>query len=92
MSQFYVDVGGLNGMYNMLARAAGDASDTLDYTKAHCDLDWNAEGLLMILMGPHEHLYENRMSPQQRAAYEREAERLRRSPAADDDTAIGDDR
>jgi hypothetical protein len=44
MSQFYVDVGGLNGVYNVLARAAGDASDTLDYTKAHCDLDWNAEG------------------------------------------------
>jgi hypothetical protein len=59
MGQFYVDVGGLNGVYNMLARASGDASDTLDYTKAHCDLDWNAEGLLMILMGPHEHAYEN---------------------------------
>ena len=34
----------------------------------------------------------SRMSPEQRAAYEREAERLRRSPAADDHTAIGDDR
>ena len=59
MGQFFVSPAGLNDLYNLLVRAAGDASDTLDYTKTHADLSWDAEGLLMMLMGPHEHAYEN---------------------------------
>lgn len=59
MTGFAVDPAGLNGLYNQLARAADAAHDTLDYTRRQCDLDWNAEGLLMILLGPHEHAYAN---------------------------------
>ena len=59
MTGFSVDPGGLNGLYNLLARAADAAYDTLDYTRRQCDLPWNAEGLLMILLGPHEHAYAN---------------------------------
>lgn len=59
MTGFSMDPAGLNGLYNQLARAADDARDTLDYTRRQCDLDWTAEGLLMILLGPHEHAYAN---------------------------------
>lgn len=57
--EFYVDAGGLDGLYNQLVRASGDAADTLEYTKRHCDLSWDAEGLIMIFMGPHDHAYES---------------------------------
>ena len=59
MTGFSMDPAGLNGLYNLLARASDAAHDTLDYTKRQCDLEWNAEGLLMILLGPHEHAYAN---------------------------------
>ncbi len=59
MTQFYVDAPGLTGLYNQFARAAGDATDTLAYTRQHCDLGWDAEGLLMMLMGPHKHTYDS---------------------------------
>jgi len=59
MTGFSMDPAGLNGLYNQLVRASDDAHDTLDYTRRQCDLDWNAEGLLMILLGPHEHAYAN---------------------------------
>jgi hypothetical protein len=57
MSGFYVDVAGLNGLYNQLVRASRDASDTLSYTKQHCDMPAVSEGFLMILMGPHAETY-----------------------------------
>lgn len=59
MNQFYVDSPGLNNLYNQLVRASGDALDTLDYTRKHCDLDFPSEGLLMMFMGPHQYAYEN---------------------------------
>ncbi len=57
MSEFYVDAGGLNGLYNQFVRAAGDASDTLDYTRQHCDLPVVSEGFLMMVIGPHHEAY-----------------------------------
>lgn len=59
MSEFYVDAGGLNGLYNLLVRASGDARDTLDYTKKHCDMPAASEGYLMMLIGPHKIAYDN---------------------------------
>jgi hypothetical protein len=59
MNGFYVDVDGLNGLYNQLVRASQDASDTLRYTKQHCDLGAVSVGLLMIPMGPHRKAYQN---------------------------------
>ncbi|GGQ87374.1 hypothetical protein [Couchioplanes azureus] len=58
MSEFYVDAAGLNSLYNVLARASGDAADTLDYTKKHCDLSFSDVGLIMRLISPHKHAYE----------------------------------
>jgi uncharacterized protein YukE len=58
MSEFFVDPGGLAGLSGQLARASDDAYDTLDYTKRQCDLSWHAEGLLMMLIGPHERVYD----------------------------------
>jgi hypothetical protein len=57
MSEFYVDAGGLNGLYNQLVRASGDASDTLSYTQQHCDLPLVAQGFLMMVIGPHREAY-----------------------------------
>jgi uncharacterized protein YukE len=54
-----VNAPGLDGLYNHFVREAGDATDALAYTRRHCDLDWDAEGLLMMLMGPHKHTYES---------------------------------
>jgi uncharacterized protein YukE len=59
MTEFYVDPAGLGRLTAQLARASDDAGATLDYTRQHCDLAWNAEGLLMIAIGPHEHVYGN---------------------------------
>lgn len=58
MSEFSVDAAGLSGLSRLLSRASDDAFDVLDYTKRQCGMDWRAEGLLMKLMGPHEHAYE----------------------------------
>jgi hypothetical protein len=57
MSEFSLDAAGLTGLSRQLARAADDAFDVLDYTKRQCDLDWPAEGLLMKMLGPHDHVY-----------------------------------
>ncbi len=53
MTEFYVDAPGPTGLYNQFARASGDASDALAPAGKHCHLDWDAEGLLVMLMGPH---------------------------------------
>jgi len=45
----------LSGLSRLLSRASDDAFDVLDYTRRQCGLDWRAEGLLMKLVGPHEH-------------------------------------
>jgi hypothetical protein len=57
MSEFSVDAAGLSGLSRLLSRASDDAFDVLDYAKRQCDLDWRAEGLLLKLLGPHEHAY-----------------------------------
>ncbi|MEV6847549.1 hypothetical protein [Actinoplanes sp. NPDC051411] len=57
MTEFSVDAAGLSGLSRLLSRASDDAFDVLDYTKRQCDLGWRAEGLLMKLVGPHEHAY-----------------------------------
>jgi hypothetical protein len=59
MSEFFVDAQGLNGLYNQLLRASHSASDTVDYTRRHCDLSVMAEGYLMIMLGPHAVAYAN---------------------------------
>ncbi|MFI6071775.1 hypothetical protein ACIA5C_09320 [Actinoplanes sp. NPDC051343] len=59
MSEFSVDAAGLSGLSRLLSRASDDAFDVLDYTKRQCGLDWRAEGLLMKLVGPHEHAYQS---------------------------------
>lgn len=58
MTAFYVDAGGLNGLYNQLVRASGDAADTGDYLKQHCDLPAVSEGFLMMVIGPHKETYD----------------------------------
>ncbi|MFE9960507.1 hypothetical protein [Micromonospora sp. NPDC005299] len=58
MSGFYVDPNGLNGLYNLLHRASGDAADILGYTTRHCDLTFDQEGLLFMLAGPHHAAYQ----------------------------------
>ncbi|HEY0530851.1 MAG TPA: hypothetical protein VGD29_04555 [Actinoplanes sp.] len=57
MSEFSLNAAGLSGLSRLLSRASDDAFDVLDYTKRQCDLGWRAEGLLMKLVGPHEHAY-----------------------------------
>ena len=59
MSEFFVDAHGLNGLYNQLLRASRSASDTVDYTKRHCDLSIMTEGYLMVMLGPHAVAYAN---------------------------------
>ena len=49
MNDFYVDPSGLRALSGQLARAAGDARDTLDYTRRHCELSWDRRGLLMLV-------------------------------------------
>ncbi|MEV4629344.1 hypothetical protein AB0J90_24090 [Micromonospora sp. NPDC049523] len=58
MSGFYVDPAGLNGLYNLLHRASGDAEETLRYTNTHCQMEFDEEGLLFYLGGPHSEAYE----------------------------------
>ncbi|MEU3454062.1 hypothetical protein ABZ671_10710 [Micromonospora sp. NPDC006766] len=58
MSGFFVDPNGLNGLYNLLHRASGDAADVLEYTKRHCDLIFGQEGLLLHVAGPHHTAYQ----------------------------------
>lgn len=56
-NEFSRDAAGLSGLARQLSRASGDAFDVLDWTKRQCDPDWRAEGLLLRLIGPHEHAY-----------------------------------
>jgi hypothetical protein len=57
VGEFYVDVDGLNGLYNALVRASGDAADALAFTRRHCDLNFAQVGLIMRLISPHYHAY-----------------------------------
>jgi hypothetical protein len=57
MSGFYVDPVGLDGLYNLLHRASGDANDTLRYTVQHCELEFDQQGMIFILNGPHRTAY-----------------------------------
>jgi hypothetical protein len=57
MTDFSLEAAGLSALSRLLSRASDDAFDVLDYTKRQCDLDWRAEGLLMKLLGPHDHAY-----------------------------------
>ena len=59
MAEFYVDAQGMTGLYNQLVRASQDATQTVEYTKRHCDLPIMAEGYLMIMLGPHAAAYAN---------------------------------
>jgi hypothetical protein len=57
MTDFYVDVHGPDGLYNQLVRASQDATQTVEYTKRHCDLSITAEGFLLVMLGPHAKAY-----------------------------------
>ncbi len=57
MNDFFVDPSGLRALSGLLARAAGDARDTLDYTRRHCSLSWDRRGLLMLVADPHGKAY-----------------------------------
>jgi hypothetical protein len=57
MNEFSLDAAGAGGLERLLARASDDAFDVLDYAKRQCAMDWQAEGLLLKLIGPHEHAY-----------------------------------
>lgn len=57
MSGFYADLAGLSGLHGLFHRASDDAADTLHYTKRHCDLTFDQEGLLFMLAGPHHAAY-----------------------------------
>ncbi|MBL7253375.1 hypothetical protein [Paractinoplanes lichenicola] len=59
MTEFFVDPNGMNGLYNQLVRASGDATDILGYTRQHCDLPAVTEGFLMMVIGPHKEAYES---------------------------------
>ncbi|WBB91447.1 hypothetical protein [Verrucosispora sp. WMMC514] len=61
MSGFYVDVNGMDGVYNVLHRASQDAAEGLHYMTRHCDLTFDQEGLIFMLAGPHQTAY-RRMS------------------------------
>jgi hypothetical protein len=56
---FYIDPAGMDGLYNLLTRASGDAADTLAYTGKHCDIDFLEEGYIFMLAGPHARAYES---------------------------------
>lgn len=58
MSGFHVDPIGLDGLYNILRRAASDVEDVKRYTAANCDLDFGQQGLLAYLAGPHQIAYQ----------------------------------
>lgn len=53
VTEFFVDAHGLTGLYNLLLRASEDATQTVEYTKRHCDLSAPTEGYLMVMLGPH---------------------------------------
>ncbi|MFC4997451.1 type VII secretion target [Dactylosporangium cerinum] len=57
MNDFHVDPSGLRALSGQLARAGGDARDTLDYTRRHCSLSWDRRGLLMLVADPHGKAY-----------------------------------
>jgi uncharacterized protein YukE len=59
MADLYVDVPGLNGLYNQLQRAQGDAADALDHVRKHCDLPVVDVGYIQLLIGPHGRAYRN---------------------------------
>jgi hypothetical protein len=57
VNDFHVDPSGLRALSGQLARAGGDARDTLDYTRRHCTLSWDRRGLLMLVADPHGKAY-----------------------------------
>jgi hypothetical protein len=57
VNDFFVDPSGLRALSGLLARAGGDAQDTLDYTRRHCELSWDRRGLLMLVADPHTRAY-----------------------------------
>ncbi|MBB4747788.1 hypothetical protein [Actinoplanes lobatus] len=56
--ELFVDVAGVNSIYNQLQRAGDSADDALSYVKQHCDFGINAQGWLMLFARPHEKAYE----------------------------------
>lgn len=57
MNELYVDTVGMNALYNQLLRASDDVTETVDYVRGHCNLDFFEVGLIMRLMSPHRKAY-----------------------------------
>ncbi len=57
MADLYVDLSSMNGLYNQLSRASGDAGDALAHVHTHGDLAPHEAGFLGQLMTPHRTAY-----------------------------------
>jgi len=57
MSEIYVDVLGIAGLFNQIGRVREDAVRTLEFVKTHCDLDVDETGILGAWTGPHSDAY-----------------------------------
>lgn len=68
MTEFFVHIRGLTGLYNLATRAAQDGEQVVDYTRKHCDLSMAAEGYLMIMLGPHAEAYAGMIEAVERLA------------------------
>ncbi|GAA1656944.1 hypothetical protein [Actinoplanes couchii] len=57
--ELFVDVAGMNSIYNQLQRASDHSSDVLTYVRRHAGMGISAQGwLLALFLRPHEKAYE----------------------------------
>ncbi|WP_328468781.1 hypothetical protein OHA21_00030 [Actinoplanes sp. NBC_00393] len=56
--ELFVDVAGMNSLYNHLRAAGDDAEDASIYVRKHCDLSSAQQGIITQVMTPHDHAYE----------------------------------
>jgi uncharacterized protein YukE len=57
--ELFVDVAGVNSIYNQLRRAADSADDALSYVRQHAGMGLNAQGLLLaFFLDPHKNAYD----------------------------------
>jgi hypothetical protein len=54
---FYVDVRGLDSVYNLLVRASDDARDIYRYAQRYCQMSMVQQGILLNMQGPHANAY-----------------------------------
>jgi hypothetical protein len=57
MSDFFVDLNGMNGLYAQLSRARADFDAALQYAQNYCQIEFDNRGIIYVFGGPNSSAY-----------------------------------